>query len=693
MLTELLEVFFVLGIFMRKKMPLSIIDLDLTNNCVLACDYCFRGAKNPRRITLETAKAAIDWFIAESGDNKKLSVALFGGEPLMEFELIKKLVPYAVKQCREVGKDIHFSATTNCVLINDEMIEFFRKYKMNFHTSIDGGPESHDKHRVFPNGKGSSAIIEPKIRKVLEIWPHRTARMSVSNDTVCRWMEDVQYLVELGYKKLAMIPIPELDWTEEQFKVMQQQLREISDYYIERYRQGNPVYIKHIDSPIEGIIKPKRKRPHCGAGRDYALVKTDGSIYPCHRFGGDIDAGSQQKWKLGSIFDGWLGAKRQELLDFDCRKDIKADCENCIAVHTCTNTCIAVGWASFKDIYKPHPNQCRFTKLFFTEAMRVHYILESENNRGFIKKYYPQRLKKYNAHGRNADSKGKRKLPDAVFVMLSSSALSPCFMFNGDTHGNETLLSMDNMKSVLKWSMDAGDSMTNLFFLASEIVKLDISVSKFLESFPEQIMLPLVSSQRQKELQIPFSEKQIVIASSLKKLIAEQGSISSRPVIAHVDRSEIEQIADLLLSIKDRIPQITLRLRNAHELNDNQIAMYKKQLSTLKGVVELKGMLNLDGISSIHTNEANGKFQCPAGRQLVTIGPDGLAYPCPTFYRNGLEGRSLDSINVSADEFSIMDTQPGCLCDSDKCPGCEFLKTSGYENGKQICNVYKAELV
>lgn len=89
-------------------MSLSNIDLDLTNNCVLACDYCFRGAKNSRRLSLETGKTAIDWFIRESGNNKKLSVALFGGEPLMEFGLIKQLVPYAKEQADKAGKSIHF---------------------------------------------------------------------------------------------------------------------------------------------------------------------------------------------------------------------------------------------------------------------------------------------------------------------------------------------------------------------------------------------------------------------------------------------------------------------------------------------------------------------------------------------------------------------------------------------------------
>ena len=186
---------------MRRNPPISKIDLDMTNNCVLACDYCFRGEKNPRKLTWEVGSRVIDWLIEKSQNEKKLSVSLFGGEPLMEFKLIKKLVPYAKKKVAEYGKSIHFTAVTNSVLVTDEVIEFFRKHNMAFHTSIDGGPQTQDAHRHFPNGSGSSAIIEPNIKKILKYWPNRTARSTISNDVVHRWLEDVKYLVDLGYRR------------------------------------------------------------------------------------------------------------------------------------------------------------------------------------------------------------------------------------------------------------------------------------------------------------------------------------------------------------------------------------------------------------------------------------------------------------------------------------------------------------
>ena len=149
--------------------PITSIGLDLTNNCTLKCDYCFRGEKNKQKLSWQVGIKAIDFLIRYSQSQKSLKVSLFGGEPLMEFGLIKKLVPYAEQKATYYGKRIDFTATTNCVLVNDEIISFFRRHQMRFHTSIDGGPESNDKHRCFPDGTGTSAIIEPKIEKILEL--------------------------------------------------------------------------------------------------------------------------------------------------------------------------------------------------------------------------------------------------------------------------------------------------------------------------------------------------------------------------------------------------------------------------------------------------------------------------------------------------------------------------------------------
>jgi len=395
-----------------SDMAVSSIDLDMTNDCVLACDYCFRGDKNKRVLSWEIGTKAIDWLIEMSKDQKNLSVALFGGEPLMQFPLIKRLVPYGKRKAAYYGKRIHFGATTNSVLVTDEIIEFFRQNGMSFHTSIDGGPESHDKHRHFANGKGTSEIIIPKIKKILKYWPNTTARMTVSNDTVCRWFEDTLFLVdEMGYNNLAMIPVPECDWTEKQWQEAERELNKITDWYIERYRDNNPIYVKHLNDTISSIVKPSRRKHHCGAGRGSILVKTDGTLYPCHRFGGTLDAEGQGSWKLGSIFDGFDVEKRKVFLNFDNHLQTKADCEHCLAVHACGISCIAVNWGCFNDIYKPHPNHCRMQNLYFAQGMRAHYLLQSESNQAFMNKYYPSNSRNRNNNNNNSRQSNRANKP------------------------------------------------------------------------------------------------------------------------------------------------------------------------------------------------------------------------------------------------------------------------------------------
>jgi uncharacterized protein len=374
--------------------PITSIGLDLTNDCTLKCDYCFRGEKNKQKLSWQVGTKAIDLLIRYSQSQKSLKVSLFGGEPLMEFGLIKKLVPYAEQKVAYYGKKIHFTATTNCVLVNDEIIRFFRRHQMKFHTSIDGSPESNDRHRRFPDGRGTSAIIEPKIKKILEYWPDTVARGTLSNDIVHRWMDDTVYLVNLGYKNIAVLPIAECNWTEQQWRCMRGQLRMISNFYIERFRAAKPIYFEPIDHALRSIAKPSRPKTHCGAGAAYVAIKTDGTIYPCSgfdprsTFGGAADANWAKKWRLGSVFGGIDQEKRKIFLNLDSVSQTKADCENCLAVHMCGNPCIAVNWSCLRDIYKPHPNQCRFYNMYFREALRIHYILESQKNVLFMRRLH-----------------------------------------------------------------------------------------------------------------------------------------------------------------------------------------------------------------------------------------------------------------------------------------------------------------
>ena len=379
---------------MVTNTPIKGIDIDVTNDCVLRCDYCYRGEKNKQKLNWETAVKAIDFLIKHSKDQKKIFINFMGGEPLMEFELIKRLVLYAEKKALYYGIEIYFKLVTNCVLINYNMIRFFRQHKIELCTSIDGSPESQDKHRRFPDGRGSSAIIEPKIKEILKHLPNTVAYMSISNDTVDKWFENTLYLLDLGYTKLKMQPIIENNWTTGQFECMRSELRKISNFYIDRYRNGNPLSIQGLfDAGLKSIVKPLRQREHhCRAGKDKFLVATDGSLYPCTGFGRIIESESRKHWELGSIYKGIDEEKRKIFINFDCVSQTKANCEECVAVHSCTNSCISLNWTYCKDIFRAHPNYCKYINLFYKEAVRIDHILKEERNPLYMKKYYPEAL-------------------------------------------------------------------------------------------------------------------------------------------------------------------------------------------------------------------------------------------------------------------------------------------------------------
>jgi uncharacterized protein len=377
---------------MVVNVPIKGIDLDVTNDCVLTCNYCYRGKKNKHKLSWETGTKAIDFLIKHSQNQKRIFISFMGGEPLLEFELIRRLVLYAKKKAMYYGIKIYFKLVTNCVLINNDMIRFFCQHKIGLCTSIDGCPESQDKHRHFPNGNGTSAIIEPKIKKILKFIPDAIAYMTISNDTVNKWFENILYLLNLGYTNLLMLPIPESNWTERQFEHMQCELRKISNFYIDRFRAGSPLSIEGLfDAGLQSIVKPSRQRKHyCGAGKDKLLVATDGTLYPCTGFGRIIDANSRKQWNLGSIFKGINQEKRKIFVNLDCTSQTKADCENCLAVHSCSISCMAMNWTYCYDIFKPHPNYCKYINLFFREAMRIDYILKGERNSLYMKKYYSE---------------------------------------------------------------------------------------------------------------------------------------------------------------------------------------------------------------------------------------------------------------------------------------------------------------
>ena len=362
--------------------PITSLDLDVTDACPLRCDYCYKSGSKPRRLNLETGQAALDWLFWVSQDAKKVKVYFYGGEPLVEFGLIKKLVAYGQAEAQKQGKSIHFGGPSNLVLLTDEILDFLKQNQMSLGTSIDGGPESHDRYRKFPDGRGSSAIVAANAKKFLQYRPNTSARATVMPDNAHRLYEDAVFLLDLGYHNLAMIPMLETEWSEEQWEALTDGVHQVADLFIERYRQGKKIRVKYLNDAIQGMVKRTRRTSHCGAGRSGLAVTVEGEIFPCHRFCGyDKDDG---KWCMGSVFGGYRDEMRDPFLYYHCPSHVIGDCDNCEAAASCGVSCVAVNWHEFRDIYRAHPNHCRMKRIFWREGHRVYDILYLERNPAFL---------------------------------------------------------------------------------------------------------------------------------------------------------------------------------------------------------------------------------------------------------------------------------------------------------------------
>ncbi len=366
----------------------SNLDLDLTVDCNLDCDYCFKE-KYKKNMPLETARQAVIWLIMASGNAKKLTVALIGGEPMLRFKVIKELVPFSKRRARQHGKKIHFTMTTNGTVINNEILMFWKKWGMGFHTSIDGCPVAHDYHRHFPGGKGSSNLLARNLPRILSVRPKTIARATVLADTVKYLSKSFEYLLKLGYRSFAFVPGECSLWDQPSLNELEKQFRAIMIRTMILYRKGENISIKYFDEGCRYLAKGGASvadKPSCGAGRGMVLVDVNGCIWPCHRWNKE----SQSDWKFGSIWDGSFNYRARSIFFDAVHKKQKGPCRSCSANFMCRGGCPAENLEDTGCIWKRHPLGCEMTKRIANLVREFHDTLLAEKNSVFMQYYYPE---------------------------------------------------------------------------------------------------------------------------------------------------------------------------------------------------------------------------------------------------------------------------------------------------------------
>ena len=330
--------------FKKRPTVVKALCLHIAHDCNLACRYCFaeEGEYHGRRelMSYETGRQALDFLIANSGNRRNLEVDFFGGEPLMNWQVVKDLVAYGREQEKLHDKKFRFTLTTNGVLLDDEVMEFANKEMSNVVLSIDGRKEIHDRMRPSRNGKGSYDLIVPKFQKLAE---SRKQTNYYVRGTFTRnnldFSEDVLHLADLGFQQISVEPV--VAAPDEPYAIRMEDVPAICEEYdklaaemVRRKKEGRDFNFFHFMIDLTGGPCVAKRLSGCGSGTEYLAVTPWGDLYPCHQFVG------MEEFLMGNVYDG---VKNTELRDeFKCcNVYAKEKCRKCFARFYCSGGCAA----------------------------------------------------------------------------------------------------------------------------------------------------------------------------------------------------------------------------------------------------------------------------------------------------------------------------------------------------------------
>lgn len=359
------------------------IDLDLTVACNMRCTYCFKEKWN-EHMEDHVAFDALVWLLYASGPAEELTVNLIGGEPLLRFPLIQRIVPFGKRRAWQMGKTMHFGVTTNCTLVTEKVVDFWRKWGMGFHTSIDGTPDIQDRNRPLRSGQGSARLVEQAVPEILAYRPNTTARCTVVPESAASLTKTYRYFRSLGYTSIAFTPASPDRWTGESNAIFAAQLQEIGDLLIEEFRQGRSVDVTGISATLSILTEGQRPSYMCGAGRGSVLVDIHGDLWPCHRW----NKAAESSWRIGSIYEQFNDLSRASL-DRSHTDQLQADCAECDANRCCRGGCPAENLEVTGNPFRPHANTCEHVRATVRVARRVHEVLSGEKNPTFLKRFQP----------------------------------------------------------------------------------------------------------------------------------------------------------------------------------------------------------------------------------------------------------------------------------------------------------------
>ena len=361
----------------RNKNVIKSMCLHMAHDCNLRCQYCFAstGDFHGERalMPLDVAKAAMDFLIASSGSRRNLEVDFFGGEPLMNFEVVKKTVEYGRSLEKQHDKNIRFTITTNGLLLNQDILDFINREMNNVVVSIDGRPEVHNRMRKTVKGGPSFDLVAPNALKIAqsrgqEKYYVRGTFTAYNTD----FSKDAEFLADYGFKQLSLEPVvtdekDEYALTEKHLNQLYQEYEKLARIYLDRSETDKSFNFFHFMLDLSGGPCLVKRVTGCGAGNEYVAVTPSGDIYPCHQFAGNPET------RMGNVLDGTFNTQAQKKYK-SCNVLNKEECSNCWAKYYCSGGCAANAYIYNGDINKPYKMACLLEKKRLECALAIYAI-------------------------------------------------------------------------------------------------------------------------------------------------------------------------------------------------------------------------------------------------------------------------------------------------------------------------------
>ncbi|MCL2531519.1 MAG: thioether cross-link-forming SCIFF peptide maturase [Oscillospiraceae bacterium] len=330
--------------------------LHMAHACNLSCEYCFVRAWDKQLMSVDVGRAAIDFLLANSGPRRNLDIDFFGGEPLLNWDVLKQLVTYARAKESETGKHFRFTLTTNGMLINDDVIDFCNREMSNVVLSLDGRKATHDRLRKTPCGQGCYDSVVPKFRRLVQA---RDGKGYYIRGTFTHhntdFLQDILHMAELGFRELSLEPVvcdpaaphaltpDDLTRVLEEYEALALEMvnSDFSFYHYTLNLRHGPCYYKRTAG--------------CGVGTEYLAVTPAGEFYPCHQFVGSPE------FAMGNVYQG---LSRPDLRDnfATCNLHAKAECRSCWAKYFCAGGCPANAYHAAGSIHGIYKDGCALFK-------------------------------------------------------------------------------------------------------------------------------------------------------------------------------------------------------------------------------------------------------------------------------------------------------------------------------------------